>query len=75
MNSEISIAIAKRVRKIINERDLKHRAVAKACGYTPAKLCDLLNNRALIKPEDIVIFANYLDVTPNELYGVKQNTA
>ena len=64
MNATIPVAVA----RIIEERGLKQRAVAKRAGMSDQTLSDMLNGRRLIKAKDILALAHALDVTPNDLF-------
>ena len=64
MNATIPVAVA----RIIEERGLKQRAVAKRAGMSDQTLSDMLNGRRLIKAKDILALADALEVTPNERF-------
>lgn len=62
--------VADNVAKIISELGLKQRAVAKKAGFEAQVFNDMLNGRRLIKLCDVVVIAEALGVTPNDLYGI-----
>lgn len=64
MNSIVPAAIE----RIINQRGIKKCVVAARANMTPQMFNDMLNGRRLIKASDIVMLAQALDVTPNELF-------
>lgn len=64
MNSIVPAAIE----RIIDQRGIKKCVVAARANMTPQMFNDMLNGRRLIKASDIVMLAQALDVTPNELF-------
>ena len=70
MSTNISIA-AKGARTIISSKGLKQNAVARKAGYSVKQFNNMLTGRKLITPDDILRIATALDVTPNELFGIK----
>ena len=64
MNSTVPAAIE----RIIDQRGMKKCVVAARANMTPQMFNDMLNGRRLIKASDIVMIAQALDVTPNELF-------
>lgn len=64
MNSTVPAAIE----RIINQRGMKKCVVAARANMTPQMFNDMLNGRRLIKASDIVMIAQALGVTPNELF-------
>lgn len=65
--------IAENTKRIIAERGLKHRAVAKKAGFDEKQFSALLNHRRIIKDVDVEAIANALEVTPNELFARDTN--
>ena len=65
--------VADNVVKIISELGLKQRAVAEKAGFEAQTFSDMLNGRRLIKLCDVVLIAEALGVTPNVLYGIKED--
>ena len=63
--------IAENTRNIIKEKGLKNKAVAECAGYTEQKFSRILNGQKIIESKDILRIANALDVTPNDLFGIK----
>ena len=63
--------IAENTRNIIKEKGLKNKAVAERAGYTEQKFSRILNGQKIIESKDILRIANALDVTPNDLFGIK----
>lgn len=67
--------IAENILAIINERGLKHVAVAKKAGYSRQQFSYMIHGRKAIGPTDILRIADALDVTPNDLFGIKSERA
>lgn len=65
--------VADNIRKIIEDRGLKQKAVAEKAGYTEQQFSNLLCGRKTIETEDVVKITKALDVLPNDLYGIKTN--
>lgn len=61
--------VAENLRRIIDEKGLKHTYVAQKAGYGRNEFSRLLNDRKIIKAEDITRLANCLGVTPNDLFS------
>ena len=55
------------------EKGIKQYAVANKAGYTKQQFNDMLNGRKIIKAIDILAIAKALEVSPNDLYGIKEN--
>lgn len=64
--------IIKTINRIMVEKDLKKKAVAKKIGITPQQFSSMLNGRKIIKPCDITNICDALDISPNELFGYKK---
>lgn len=60
--------VASNIEARINELGIKKKVAAEMCGYTPQKLSDLLNGRAVIKAEDIEKMSAAFKITPNQLF-------
>lgn len=69
----VKSVIAKNTKRIINDKGLKHVAVAARAGFSTQQFSALLNNRKVIKDTDVIAIANALEVTPNDLFGVSEN--
>lgn len=63
--------IAENVESIITERGLKKVAVAQKAGFSVQQFSAMLRGRRVIKDTDITAIAIALDVTPNELFGIR----
>lgn len=63
--------IADNTRQIIASKGLKNYAVAHKAGFSDKQFSALLNHRRIVKDVDVVALANALEVTPNDLFGVK----
>ena len=63
--------IKENIRRIIESKGLKHRAVAIRAGLRPQQFSDMLNGRRNIYAEDILRISIALEVTPNDLFGFK----
>lgn len=62
--------VAINTRKILNERGLKHKVIAKRAGYTETQFSNILCGRKNIETDDVLRISKALDVLPNELYGI-----
>lgn len=62
--------VAENTRKILNERGLKHKAVAEKAGYTEGQFSNILCGRKNIETSDVLRISKALNITPNELYGI-----
>ncbi len=60
--------VANNIRRIINERGIKQKKAAELCGYSQQSFSSMLNERKLIKTEDVIAICNGLGVMPNDLY-------
>jgi transcriptional regulator with XRE-family HTH domain len=66
--------VAEYTRQIINHKGLKQKKVAEKAGYTQQAFSNLLNGRKFFGANDILRIAKALDVTPNELFGIKNDS-
>lgn len=57
------------IRSIIEERGMKHSAVARKAGMTPRQLCDMLHGRKTFDVRYVIPLCSALGITPNELFG------
>ncbi len=65
--------VCKYTRKIIQDKGLKQKSVAIKAGYTDQQFSNLLNGRKFFSAYDVLRIANALEVTPNDLFGIKTN--
>lgn len=65
----MSKGIAENIRSIIDEKGLKHSAVARRLGLTPNQFSALLCGRRKINDSDIVAICKALNIQPNEIFG------
>lgn len=70
MNSVIAV----NAKKIIAQKGYKQKSVAMKAGYTPSAFSNMMNGRKIITDFDVMNIANVLEVTPNELFGVSDDT-
>lgn len=63
--------IAENVKSIIKHQCLLQKAVAIKAGYDHKAFNNMLNGRKVITDVDVVNIANALGVSPNELYGFR----
>lgn len=63
--------VAENTKAIIDEKGLKHSAIAKKAGYSRQQFSYMLHGRKTITPSDVLRIANALEVTPNDLFGLK----
>ena len=61
------------IRAIIKQKGLKNKAVAEKAGYTEQEFSNMLNERKIVNSDDVLRVATALDVTPNDLFGIKCN--
>lgn len=61
------------IRNIIHKKGLKQYAVAKLAGIKEQTFSNMLNGRKVITAEHIPMIAKALDVSVNELYGIKDD--
>ena len=61
--------IAQNVKRIIESRGLKQKAVAEKAGYDKQKFSRMMNDRKIIECSDSLRLCAALEVTPNELFG------
>lgn len=64
--------ITENVQNFLKERGLKQGAFAEKAGYTIQQFSRMMTGRGKIYWDDVLRLANALDVTPNDLYGVKR---
>lgn len=62
--------VPENIERVIREKGIKQCAIAKKAGYSKQQFSDMMNGRKIIKAIDILIIANALGVTPNDLYGI-----
>jgi len=60
--------VAENIERIIEEKGMKKKVVARRAGITDQKLSDMLAGRAVIRAEIIPNICHALDVEPNALY-------
>lgn len=65
----VKSVIADNTRRIIAEKGLKKRVVAKRAGFSEQQFSAILNKRRIVKDVDVIAIAQALDVTPNELFA------
>lgn len=63
------------IENIIYKKGLKKSAVANRMGITPQQFSDMLNGRRTLKATDVIPICKALDITPNELYGIDNQSA
>ena len=66
--------IVRNTKAILSSRGLKQKALAEKAGYTEQQFSRMMTGRDLITWEDILKIANALEVTPNDLFGIKNNS-
>ncbi len=64
--------VAQNVRKIIGQKGLKNKAVAKMAGYSEKQFSNLLTGRRVISYADVITISRVLNVTPNDLFGISE---
>ncbi|MDE5738488.1 MAG: helix-turn-helix domain-containing protein [Oscillospiraceae bacterium] len=58
-------------RKFLQNKGLKQKAFAEMAGYTEQQFSRMMTGRDIIAWDDILKIANALEVTPNDLYGIR----
>lgn len=58
-----------RIYLIMESKNMKQSAVARAAGYSPKMFNAILRERKILRAEDIAKICLALDVSPNELFG------
>lgn len=66
--AEYNLPVSENVSRLIQERGLKHGAVAEWAGFTKQQFSDMLNGRKIIKPCDVVAIAGALGVSEGKLF-------
>lgn len=61
--------IGQNIKKIINERGFKQKAIAKKIGMSEECLSACINGRKIIRTEYVGAICEALEVSPNELLG------
>lgn len=64
--------VRKNIRKIIKEKKMLQKDVGTKVGYSEQAFSNMLAGRKIIRAEDILILAEVLSVTPNELLGYEK---
>lgn len=62
--------VIKNIKKIIEERGIKQKAIAAKAGYTAQQFSNMINERKIIECRDVLRISEALDVTPNDLFGI-----
>ena len=68
-----NLPVSETVSELIGKKGLKQAAIAKKIGVTQQQFNDMLNGRRVIKVSDIPLLAQALEVTPNQLFRIKEN--
>lgn len=63
------------INRIIRNKGMKQGAVAIRAGFSIQQFSDMLNDRKIIKPCDILAIAKALNVEISEIYEAKENSA
>lgn len=66
--------VAEYTRKIMNDKGLKQKSVAEKAGYSQQQFSNLLTGRKFFGANDVLRIAMALKVTPNELFGINNET-
>lgn len=66
--------IIENTKKILQSRGLKQKAFAGMAGDTEQKFSRKMAGYSPITWEDILKIANALEITPNDLYGIKERS-
>lgn len=60
--------LAANIKRIIEEKGIKHCFIAKRLGLSDSGLCRLLNGQRVIRASFIPTIADALGITPNDLF-------
>lgn len=60
-------AVARGIRRLLEERCQTQAAVGRAAGYTRGQMCDMLTGRKAIKASDLFRIADAMGVTAEEI--------
>lgn len=66
---------AENIKSILVRKCLKQSAIARKAGYDIKTFHNMLNGRKLITDVDVTKIAIVLEVEPNELFGIEEQTA
>lgn len=58
------------IKKLINDKGLKHKYVAEQMGLTPQEFSNMLCGRKEFKTEHVVPICKALNITANDLFGL-----
>ena len=67
--AECNKPVAENVKKIIDEKGLKQKVVAKKANFAQSAFNAMLQGRRIIKPCDVNAIAQALEIPVNTLYG------
>lgn len=56
------------IQNLISQRGMKQCVVAKRAGFTPQEFSNILNNRKLLRVENVKAVADAIGVDVNELF-------
>lgn len=65
-------SVAKNIKQIIAKTGIKQKTVAEKAGFDEKEFSAMMNNRRIIRADEIMDIANALGVTPNDLYGISE---
>lgn len=65
-------ATAKNIKALIEQGCFKQSSIARKAGYNIKTFNNMMNGRKIITDVDVVKIAAALDVSPNELFGIKE---
>lgn len=60
------------IKNRIKESGIKQKKIAEDAGYTEKKFSDMLNGRKKMDAVDFFRISQALNITPNDLFGIKR---
>lgn len=65
--------LVKNIGSLVNKSGYKQKYIAQIAGFDEKDFSNMLNNRKVIKAEYIPYIAKALGITPNVIYGLKDD--
>ena len=69
--AEWNAILPSNISQIVDREGMKQGAVAERAGISPKQFSEMLHGRRIIKAVDIINISRALGVTPNEIFGIK----
>lgn len=65
--------VNERLKNYIEYIGIKQRVIAEKTGFSENKVSQTLNGRRVISAEELEIYCNALNITPNDVYNFRNN--